>query len=206
MGYDDGESLNNDKVTKEMMDAFNNRSGKPERWIIGSIKSQYLRGINKGEDYRDKFYDVGLVEEVSGSPTVSDLNINKVLLLRSLKYWGFFVICVLIFFGLTQLATFDNGIVKFIVLILSFISCAFMFSVLLKNIKGFIKTIGSSRDMKFKLLSVIQILPIIIIFSCLTVFYGVEVPVLLFVLFLIFGGFGYGILVWLGWDDILDLI
>lgn len=206
MGYENGKSSKYEKVTKEMMDAFNNRPDKPEQWTTGTIKSQYLTSINKTQNHHDKFYDSGLVEEISGYATVYDLNINNVLLSRSLKYWGIFVICVLFFYLLTQIARIDNSIIQFITLILSFITYPFMFTVLLLNIKGFIKTIGSSRDVKYKLLSMIQVLPIILIILCLIELYYISAPLLLSVLIIIAGGLGYAILLCLDYGDIQDLV
>ena len=186
--------VNSDEpVTKEMTSAFNENhksSGEITADEKEKIRSEYFRYISKNPDVRNEIYDPKLVE-IDNHGVVTDSNDINVVFRNSLLYWGIIAGAVLLIGVLLLIRSYvGQNIIGTILFIFALAVFGGMFIGVILNIVEFISNVRSSRDSKFKLMSAVQILPIIALLILSLVYFGIEGTIFIIIGFVVIGVIG----------------
>ena len=175
------------EVTKEMTDKFNeeNKSATElDQPAKDEVKKKYLEFLGIDENYREKDYDSELIL-VGDYGRVVDDNLISNILKSAGRLWGIIIAIIVIMYAVMSFIPPNLFLSIFILLlVLGILIMLFIGAI------DFHDKLKSTRDTKYKLISSITILPLLIVILYLIFTVGIVGTGLLIVVFLVLAGLG----------------
>lgn len=169
------DNLSNNLVeTKDVKNETNSVDSKDEGELSkkDQIKSNYLKSMGNSMDTHTKDYDSDLVE-VNDEGNVTDYNIISEVFKAAGKYYAIIIGLLLIILGIVSVVSGLGPAILITILVLFIILAAILLIV------QFIDSVKSSRDISYKLISSIYILPLLFILVYSSLIYGLMETLML---------------------------
>lgn len=174
-------------VTQEMINKFNeeNKSATElDQSAKDEVKKKYLEFLGIDENYREEDYDSELIL-VGDYGRIVDDNLISNILKSAGRLWGIIIALIVIMYAVMSFIPPNLFLSIFMLLLILGILIMLVIGII-----DFFEKIKSTRDTRYKLISSIIILPLLIVILYLLFTVGIVGTGLIIVLFLVLAGLG----------------